>query len=58
MFIPIPVLLLGLGLFGFFCGCVGFFIAALCESAADGDDAYETSVRMWAGADAIDRGDA
>ena len=51
---PVYVLLLLLGLVALLSFMCGFITAALCRAADDGDDVD----RMFAGADAIDRGDA
>ncbi len=51
---PVYVLLLLLGLVALLSFMGGFITAALCRAADDGDDVD----RMFAGADAIDRGDA
>lgn len=51
---PVYVLLLLFGLVAMLGVIAGFGLAALCLAADDGDDVD----RMWAGADAIDRGDA
>ena len=51
---PVYVLLLLLGLVALLSFMGGVITAALCRAADDGDDVD----RMFAGADAIDRGDA
>jgi len=56
--VPVWLALVALGAVSFAAAAFSFFIAGLCRAAARDAAEYDAADRMFAGADAIDRGDA
>lgn len=56
--VPVWLALVALAIVSFVAAAFGFFVAGLCRAAARDAAEYDANARMFAGADAIDGGDA